>query len=168
VILFSLLGTNYGGDGRGSFGLPDLRGRTAVGMGTGTDLSNITIGSKFGSKYYTLDSTNLPRHTHTAKFTASSATSSESANLKVTQGTGDTNNPSDAKSLASQAASFKLLSTQSPTTTISDVVTGISSSGGGGTVEVGVTGGSQGFALSQPSIGVNYLIAVKGFFPFRD
>ena len=44
--LFSLLGTTFGGDGRITFGLPDLRGRTAVGIGTGIGLSPVTWGQK--------------------------------------------------------------------------------------------------------------------------
>jgi len=47
--LFSILGTNFGGDGRTTFGLPDLRGRTAVHIGTGPGLSQIRVGQQFGS-----------------------------------------------------------------------------------------------------------------------
>ena len=46
--LFSLLGTNFGGDGRRTFGLPDLRGRTAVGVGRGPGLSEYRVGQKGG------------------------------------------------------------------------------------------------------------------------
>ncbi|MGJ8656444.1 MAG: phage tail protein [Akkermansiaceae bacterium] len=56
--LFSLLGTNYGGDGRTTFGLPDLRGRCAV----GTDGSD--VGTNYGSPTFNLNSANLPPHTH--------------------------------------------------------------------------------------------------------
>ncbi|MEM6807413.1 MAG: tail fiber protein [Bacteroidota bacterium] len=52
--LFSILGTTYGGDGRTSFGLPDLRGRVAVGAGSGPGLSNRRLGSKFGSENLSL------------------------------------------------------------------------------------------------------------------
>ena len=44
--LYSLLGTSYGGDGRTSFALPDLRGRSIVGAGQGNGLSNINVGRK--------------------------------------------------------------------------------------------------------------------------
>lgn len=43
-VLFSLLGTTYGGDGRTSFGLPDLRGRTALGAGQGAGLPEYRLG----------------------------------------------------------------------------------------------------------------------------
>ncbi len=46
--LFSILGTTYGGDGRTTFGLPDLRGRVAVGAGHGPGLSPVQLGEKFG------------------------------------------------------------------------------------------------------------------------
>ena len=48
--LFSIVGTYYGGDGRTTFGLPDLRGRVAVGAGSGPGLTPRTIGSRFGAE----------------------------------------------------------------------------------------------------------------------
>ncbi len=62
--LFSLLGTTYGGDGRTTFGLPDLRGRFAVHPGTSPRNSN--AGFKFGKESLTLFSQNFPPHTHAA------------------------------------------------------------------------------------------------------
>jgi microcystin-dependent protein len=64
--LFSLLGTTYGGDGRVNFGLPDLRGRIPIHMGSGH-----TLGERGGEQAHTLSITELPEHTHTAN--ASSA-----------------------------------------------------------------------------------------------
>jgi microcystin-dependent protein len=59
--LFSLLGTTYGGDGRTTFALPDLRGRVPVGAGMSTDLhTNHQLGEKWGAETVTLDQTNLP------------------------------------------------------------------------------------------------------------
>ena len=48
--LYSLLGTTYGGDGRTTFGLPDLRGRVPVHVGQGPGLSNVSLGRKFGQE----------------------------------------------------------------------------------------------------------------------
>lgn len=62
--LFSLLGTVYGGDGRTTFALPDMRGRTAVGVGSGPGLTEATIGTRFGAEIATLRTSNLPSHTH--------------------------------------------------------------------------------------------------------
>lgn len=71
--LFSLLGTTYGGDGRTTFGLPDLRGRINLHNGNGPGLSNYIIGAKSGSETNILNVTNLPAHSHTATFNASAA-----------------------------------------------------------------------------------------------
>lgn len=62
--LFSLLGTIYGGDGRTTFALPDLRGRIPVHHGTGPGLSNHRIGQMGGGTAVTLQVANLPPHRH--------------------------------------------------------------------------------------------------------
>ena len=58
--LFSIIGTTYGGDGRLSFGLPDLEGNLAVGAGSGTGLPVISLGSRFGTDTLTIGEANLP------------------------------------------------------------------------------------------------------------
>ena len=63
--LFSLFGTNYGGDGRTTFGLPDLRGRVPIHYGSGPGLTNRNLGSKSGSETVTVNSNQLAQHTHT-------------------------------------------------------------------------------------------------------
>ena len=63
--LFSLLGTIYGGDGRTTFGLPDLRGRVPVHRGSGSGLTPKSIGERQGSETIILDIANLPPHSHT-------------------------------------------------------------------------------------------------------
>lgn len=63
--LYSLLGTNYGGDGRTSFGLPDLQGRGMVHVGNGPSLTPHPQGQKAGSENVTLVESQLPSHTHT-------------------------------------------------------------------------------------------------------
>ena len=62
--LFSLLGTIYGGDGRTTFGLPDLRGRVPIHFGNGPGLTPRSIGSRSGSENVTLIPANLPAHAH--------------------------------------------------------------------------------------------------------
>src|SRR6476646_4045640 len=59
--LFSLLGTTFGGDGRVNFGLPDLRGRTPIHVGSGH-----TLGERGGEQTHTLSISELPQHTHSA------------------------------------------------------------------------------------------------------
>ncbi len=73
--LFSLLGTVYGGDGRTTFGLPDLRGRVPIHQGTGPGLSNRRIGSKAGVEEVTLTVNQLPSHTHPLQASGNLATS---------------------------------------------------------------------------------------------
>jgi microcystin-dependent protein len=65
--LFSLLGTNYGGDGRVTFGLPDLRGRTPIHFGSGH-----ALGERGGAQAHTLSIAELPTHTHLVSGTSSS------------------------------------------------------------------------------------------------
>lgn len=64
--LYSLLGTTYGGDGRTTFALPDLRGRTSLNFGDGAGLTNRTIGEKSGQETVSLNVGDIPSHTHTA------------------------------------------------------------------------------------------------------
>jgi microcystin-dependent protein len=66
--LFSILGTTYGGDGRTTFALPDLRGRSAIHVGTGPGLSPIRWGDSSGTETTTLTTNNLPSHTHTVVY----------------------------------------------------------------------------------------------------
>jgi microcystin-dependent protein len=85
--LFSLLGTTYGGDGRVTFGLPDLQGRTPIHMGSGH-----ALGERGGEQAHTLSIAEIPTHTHTA-----SATSNVAVN---------TSNPGNASLLAQSSGQF--------------------------------------------------------------
>lgn len=62
--LFSILGTTYGGDGRTTFGVPNLQGRAPMHVGTGPGLSTRRLGQKGGGTTVGLNSTNLPAHNH--------------------------------------------------------------------------------------------------------
>ena len=66
--LFSLLGTTYGGNGQTTFGLPDLRGRTPIHMGSGH-----TLGERAGTETVTLNVSQLPSHLHVAQAASSDA-----------------------------------------------------------------------------------------------
>lgn len=65
--LFSLLGTIYGGDGRTTFGLPDMRGRIPIHAGTGPGLAPRLLGAKGGAEKVTLTVNQLPSHSHTLR-----------------------------------------------------------------------------------------------------
>ncbi len=61
--LYSLLGTTYGGDGRTSFALPDLRGRSPIHVGSSNGTSH-SLGQKSGEETHTLSVAEIPQHTH--------------------------------------------------------------------------------------------------------
>ena len=63
--LFNKIGTSFGGNGTTTFGLPDLRGRSLLGIGTGTGLSPRSFGDSFGAATHTLTTNELAAHTHT-------------------------------------------------------------------------------------------------------
>ena len=62
--LFSLLGTNYGGNGTSNFQLPNMQGLCSVNQGTGPGLSDYVIGETTGSETVTITQGELPSHTH--------------------------------------------------------------------------------------------------------
>lgn len=72
--LFSLLGTTFGGDGRVNFALPNLQGRTPIHVGNGH-----TLGEAAGQQAHTLSISELPTHTHVARFSTTAATTDNGA-----------------------------------------------------------------------------------------
>lgn len=77
--LFSLLGTTYGGDGRTTFGLPDLRGRVPLHPGSGPGLPTYSLGQKGGAYTQTLTQAQMPSHTHQLRGVASAGNTVEPA-----------------------------------------------------------------------------------------
>jgi len=83
--LFSLLGTTFGGDGRVNFGLPDLRGRTPIHVGSGH-----TLGERGGEQAHTLSIAEIPTHVHVWNANGSPATTNTpTTSLVLAQSTGD-------------------------------------------------------------------------------
>lgn len=76
--LFSLVGTTYGGDGRTTFGLPDLRGRFPMGQGQGPGLSARQLGDQVGAETVTLAAQQMPTHNHVLRSTAAANSSNPS------------------------------------------------------------------------------------------
>lgn len=74
--LFSVLGTQYGGDGVNTFGLPALRGRVPLGQGAGPGLTPRQIGERGGTEQQTISTAQLPAHTHALIGSGSDATAS--------------------------------------------------------------------------------------------
>lgn len=89
--LFSLLGTNFGGDGRTTFGLPNLQGRAALGMGNGN-----TVGQSGGEATHTLTSQEMPAHNHGWQATASGPSTNAPDNGVLAGAGMYTNSPNQA------------------------------------------------------------------------
>jgi microcystin-dependent protein len=154
--LFSLLGTTYGGDGRTTFALPDLRGRVPINYGTGPGLSTYQIGQRSGIEYVTLNALEMPSHSHNV------SVSSIAATLKGLADEADGTNVTGA-SLANPE-SGAIYSGDAPDTAMhadSIQVTG-------GDVTLAPTGGSQPHMNMQPFLVVNWCIALLGLFPSRN
>ena len=81
--LFSLLGTMYGGDGRTTFALPDLRGRVSMHVGNAH-----VQGERAGEESHTLTTSEMPQHTHTARSSTASGTQTSPANAVWAQDSG--------------------------------------------------------------------------------
>ncbi|MFK8104859.1 MAG: phage tail protein [Saprospiraceae bacterium] len=152
--LFSLLGTTYGGDGRTTFALPDLRGRTPIHPGTGPGLRTWKLGERGGTETNTLNLLQLPAHGH------SLATGTASVSIGVNQ-----EEPS-----SDEAAGKVLGSTDGNIIYNNSPADGVL--GGGSNVTLGGmsanTGASQPINNIQPSLGINYIIALQGIFPSRS
>lgn len=89
--LFSLYGTIYGGDGRTTFGLPDLRGRAAIHTGQGPGLSDYSIGEKGGAETVLLTEQQMPVHNHS--FTELTNNNGATPGLVVRTGGGEQPTP---------------------------------------------------------------------------
>tara|TARA_R110002073_G_scaffold296322_1_gene462326 strand:+ start:35218 stop:35853 length:636 start_codon:yes stop_codon:yes gene_type:complete len=176
--LFSLLGTTYGGDGRTTFGLPDLRGRVAIGPRRGPGLSDYDLGQRGGQERHVLLINEMPTHSHTAIATAASAGGTASINATATlhaDSTGATNDPTGnflANSLTTSGDSVNTYGGVADVVMNTDAVTVEGTVDLGTipapTVTVGNTGGQQGHYNIQPFLAINYIIALTGYFPSRS
>ena len=109
--LFSILGTTYGGDGRTTFGLPDLRGRVPVSPGTGPGLPNYRLGEKTGNATTTLTAANLPPAPVSIPASADDASTDEpSGHACATTSENAYGNPSTGESMSAG----KIMGSNSP------------------------------------------------------
>ena len=81
--LFSLFGTTYGGDGRTTFGIPDLRGVMAGGQGDGPGLTMRVQGSRYGANTITLTTAQMPTHSHSFNASTSGPTQASIGNATL-------------------------------------------------------------------------------------
>lgn len=166
--LFSLLGAQYGGDARTTFGLPDLRGRSPVGQGQMPGGHDYTQGFKMGREFVTMTLAQMPSHNHQAVFTPSGGGGSAKGRLQVATNDANTKVPDESTYLAANSSSgyFKPGFQQATLTEIQ----GLTVAGGGGTsgtVTVGDTGNSVPINIINPVMPLNWLIAMQGIYPSR-
>ena len=145
--LFSLLGTQYGGNGTTNFALPDLRSRTPIGYASSVDPSwqppSVQIGQASGVENVTLLSTNMPSHTH-------------SANASTTAG--NNRNPSTrvyATSTNTAGAAMLYAPSSGPAVPLNPQT-------------IPPAGGNQPHPNMQPYSVINFCIALSGIFPSRN
>ncbi len=135
--LFSLLGTIYGGDGRTTFGLPDMRGRTPIHAGSGPGLSPRNLGAKGGAERVTVTTQQLPSHTHQLQ------ADSDAANEQIVSG--------------------NVLANTSTRIYLSDEVGDTAMA----TQAISNVGGSRDHANIQPFLCINFIISLVGIYPSR-
>ncbi|MCF7499771.1 tail fiber protein [Pseudoalteromonas sp. L1] len=168
--LFSLIGDFYGGDARTTFGIPDLRGRSPLGMGNMPGGATYNLGQRFGSEYRTLTLSQLPQHTHTAIFESTGA-SQATGRLQVATNGPNTPTPDAESYLAANTSSEMYYKEQgfSPAPTLTDI-SGLTVEGGGvsGNVVVGNTGNSESFSIVSPYQVVNWQMVLEGIYPSRS
>ena len=142
--LFSLFGTTYGGDGRTTFGLPNLQGRVPFHMGG----NGLNLGQMGGETTHTLNISELPAHNHIMQ-----------ANASVVTGPGLA--VPDATKAVSEAKSA-----QSGTPLVQNF--GTSSLNPMAPSSIGNTGGSQAHNNMAPYLVINFIVALQGVFPSRN
>lgn len=141
--LFALLGTRYGGNGTSNFALPDLRGRSIIGMGT-----NYTQGEKLGTETATLLTSNMPMHTHSAV-----------GKIAVYQDNVNGSSSTDPTSMYPGSTTTGTLYTATPQ---ANTFLGAPS------VVVGNSGGGVPFSTMNPYLALTCTIATVGVFPSRN
>lgn len=137
--LFSLLGTFYGGDGKSTFGLPNLPGHVVMGPGEGPGLSDRFLGEDIGSDTATLLASEIPLHTHPIMASAEEGELATAAPLRVLAAAAEGNAYGPAGSLAPMAGEA-----------------------------VQPAGDSLPHNNLMPYLVLNYCIALQGIFPPRS
>ncbi len=143
--LFSLLGTTFGGDGRTNFGLPDLRGRAPAGVGTGAGLNAVSWGQQRGQETVKLTESQIPNHTHNVQANPANADATTPSNTVLARAKSGIGSPTDAPFY-------------SPLANEVDMATGA----------VTPTGGGQSHFNMQPSLVINFCIALVGDYPSQS
>ena len=133
--LFNLIGTTYGGDGQSTFNVPDLNGRVPVHQGTGSGLSQRTIGEAAGVESVTLTTQQLAGHSHT---------------LQASKNIGNSSNPGgQVLATGTNVLLFRQISPNVP------MAANI----------IGPAGGSQPHDNMMPYLAISFIISLFGIFP---
>lgn len=141
--LFSLLGTQFGGNGQTTFALPDMRGRMAVNQGQGPGLSQYVVGEVAGTETHTLLTTEIPSHTHRSAI--------QTANLQANATTASGNAIGISSNASFLGGSDPVGNLMSP-----------------GTVVFQPTGNNIPFNIRPPYLTMQWCIATSGIFPARN
>jgi len=171
--LFSILGVTYGGDGKTTFGIPDLRGRVAMGQGTGPGLSPCDLGEKNGSTTAVMTTVNMPMHTHAV---LGGGTVQISGGVSATVSVNTDAAQSTAVSPANNFIGFDntgnaLYNPAATANSLNSAAISIQTSGLEATLpamQTSVNGQGQAFSIQQPYLGMSYIICVAGIFPARN
>ncbi|WP_186394807.1 phage tail protein [Stappia sp. TSB10GB4] len=140
--LFSLLGTTYGGDGKTTYALPDLQGRSPMQHGQGPGLTFRALGESAGTPTVTLIQTEMPHHTHALQAVASGPFSG--ANSLSPEG----------NLLSARSGVAQYTETSTPPESMAPQM-------------VAMQGGSSPHNNMQPYLTLNFIIALYGIFPPR-
>jgi microcystin-dependent protein len=159
--LFALLGTNFGGNGQTTFNLPNLQSRSMMHWGTGPGLSPVQLGEASGGESTTLNSSQMPAHTHTATFASTS-----SLNASTTKGTVQTPAAGTvlARGVDNTGTTVPLIYLPAGTTT-NVALGGLNVAG---TVTNAPAGGNAPLSTRSPYLGITHAIALEGIFPSRS
>lgn len=170
--LYSLLGTTYGGDGKTTFALPDLRGRVPMGQGEIKDERNFQngkswqVGQELGSPGTVLQEENMPSHTHSAEFYMTK----QHCNVKipVSSQRGEENSPAGNYLARSAQSNYIDERTSSDEECyLGEVETSLD-------ISANVTIDTKGFdnplpiSNYQPSLCLRFIIALDGDYPSRS
>ncbi|PVZ72059.1 phage tail protein [Pelagibaculum spongiae] len=153
--LFSLYGTTYGGDGRTTFALPDLRGRVAIHVGRGPGMTDRRLGARAGSEQVTQTAAQMPSHSHAAN--------GLTAELKASQNKGDLAHPESAMLADGQRAAVYGEVPADPDGITTMAEQSISVNG-----RVENTGGNRSMPNMQPYLVLRACIAMVGTYPSRN
>jgi len=160
--VFSLIGTIYGGDGRTTFNLPDLRGRVAIGSGAGVGLTPRSSGQKGGTEWERLTVNQMPSHNHNSAIQGTTT-----AEFKVNDQPGTASTPATGNSLAAEAVpSSFIYNTNAPNTTLHPA--SVLVSGSGLTETIHNNGFSEEHFNQMPFQVILPIICLSGIYPSRS